>query len=400
MCKTQALWTMLTDKSDNTSAVTANPPSVEMHNEGNNAVITLAGVWTTRSIRRVDTPMREFETSKDFQQAVIDLTNIEMLDTAGAWLIERLRHALEKRGVTVSLKGQLQSWQALFEAVGQAAARSDEIQPVKQPFFFIRFLDTLGRAICSVGDDFIMGMHILGATIRGAQMKLGRRGTIRPAAIVNQIDRMGVGAIPVVVLMSTIIGAIIAQQGAFQLRYFGAEIFVVDLVGILVLREIGVLLTAIMIAGRSGSAITAEIGSMKMREETDALTVIGLNPVGVLVFPRLVALVIALPLLTMVADIAALVGAAGVAWTYSGISPDAFLVRLRDAIDLSTYLAGIIKAPFMAMIIGIIASVEGMKVGGSAESLGERVTASVVKAIFVAIVVDGMFAVFYAAINF
>ena len=132
---------------------------------------------------------------------------------------------------------------------------------------------------------------------------------------------MGVGAIPVVVLMSAIVGAIVAQQGAFQLRYFGAEIFVVDLVGILVLREMGVLLTAIMIAGRSGSAITAEIGSMKMREEVDALKVIGLNPVGVLVFPRLVALVIALPCLTVVANFAALGGAIVVAWLYSGIPP-------------------------------------------------------------------------------
>ena len=200
--------------------------------------------------------------------------------------------------------------------------------------------------------------------------------------------------------MSTIIGAIIAQQGAFQLRYFGAEIFVVDLVGILVLREIGVLLTAIMIAGRSGSAITAEIGSMKMREEIDALTVIGLNPVGVLVFPRLVALGIALPLLTVISDIAALGGAMFVAKAYSGISPDAFITRVRDAIDLTTVFAGFIKAPFMAFIIGIIASVEGMKVGGSAESLGERVTASVVKSIFVVIVVDGVFAIFYAAIDF
>jgi phospholipid/cholesterol/gamma-HCH transport system permease protein len=211
---------------------------------------------------------------------------------------------------------------------------------------------------------------------------------------------MGVGAVPVIVLMSGIIGAIIAQQGAFQLRYFGAEIFVVDLVGILVLREIGVILTAIMVAGRSGSAITAEIGSMKMREEVDALTVIGLNPVGVLVFPRLVALVIALPLLTIIANFAALGGAILVAWTYSDIAPEAFIARLRQSIDITTILAGLIKAPFMALIVGIIASVEGMKTGGSAESLGRRVTASVVKAIFVVIVVDGLFAMFYAAIDF
>jgi phospholipid/cholesterol/gamma-HCH transport system permease protein len=161
-----------------------------------------------------------------------------------------------------------------------------------------------------------------------------------------------------------------------------------------------VLLTAIMIAGRSGSAITAEIGSMKMREEIDALKVIGLNPVGVLIFPRLVALTIALPLLTIVANFAALGGAAIIAWVYSGITFEVFLTRLRDAIDYSTIISGMVKAPFMALIVGVVAALEGMKVGGSAESLGQHVTASVVKSIFVVILVDGLFAMFYAAIDF
>ena len=249
-------------------------------------------------------------------------------------------------------------------------------------------------------NDFLAAMNILGATIRGGQMKLGRGHGINMTAIFYQIDRMGVGAIPVVVLMSAIVGAIVAQQGAYQLSYFGADIFVVDLVGILVLRELGVLMTAIMIAGRSGSAITAEIGSMKMREEVDALTVIGLNPIGVLVFPRLVALVIALPCLSILANFAALGGGIAVSWYYSDIPPVQFIDRLRVAIDVSTIFAGLIKAPFMALIIGIIGAVEGLKVGGSAESLGRHVTASVVKSIFVVIILDGMFAVFYAAIDF
>ena len=252
----------------------------------------------------------------------------------------------------------------------------------------------------SAWKDFLFGMDILGAAIRGAQMKLGRGHAVNPAAIFHQIDRMGIGAIPVVVLISSIVGAIVAQQGAYQLRWFGAEIFIVDLVGILALRELGVLPTAIMVAGRSGSAITAEVGSMKMREEVDALKVIGLNPVGVLVFPRLVALVIAVPCLTIIANGATLAGAMVVAWAYSGIPPEAFIDRLRASIDMSTIFAGLIKAPFMALIIGIVASVEGMKVGGSAESLGQHVTSSVVKAIFVVIVLDGLFAMFYVAIDF
>ena len=159
-------------------------------------------------------------------------------------------------------------------------------------------------------------------------------------------------------------------------------------------------MTAIMVAGRTGSAITAELGSMKMREEIDALTVIGLNPVGVLVFPRLVALVVALPLLTVIADAAALGGAMLMAWFYSDITPQAFIQRMHDWIDLSTIFSGMIKAPFMALIIGVIASMEGLLVHGSAESLGRHVTASVVKAIFFVIVVDGLFSVFYGAIDY
>jgi phospholipid/cholesterol/gamma-HCH transport system permease protein len=206
--------------------------------------------------------------------------------------------------------------------------------------------------------------------------------------------------VPIITLISFLVGAIIAQQGIFQLQRFGATTFVVDLVGILVLRELGVLLTSIMVAGRSGSAFTAEIGSMKMREEIDALRVMGLDPVEVLILPRLLALVISLPLLTFISSMAALFGAMLVAWFYGDISPDVFLVRLRESIGLNTFLVGLIKAPFMALVIGVIACIEGMRVKGSAESLGQRVTSSVVKAIFMVIVMDGLFAIFFAAIDF
>ena len=265
---------------------------------------------------------------------------------------------------------------------------------------FDRVFSPLGGLVMNLVDDMVQAFGIIGSAVRGAQLKLGRGSGLSPAAVFTHLEQMGVNAVPIIALMSFLIGAIIAQQGAFQLRYFGAEIFVVDLVGILQLREIGVLLTAIMIAGRTGSAITAEIGSMKMREEIDALQVMGLNPVGVLIFPRLLALTIALPLLTIIANFSALAGAAVVANVYSGVTLEVFLSRLQSAIDVSTVVSGMLKAPFMALIIGIVASVEGFKVGGSAESLGKHVTASVVKAIFVVILVDGLFAMFYAAINF
>jgi phospholipid/cholesterol/gamma-HCH transport system permease protein len=360
----------------------------------------LSGAWTTRTVAAVDAEVRKIEARKGAGTMVLDLSGVERIDTAGAWLIDRLIKSAESQGTSTRLEGQSQVASILLDAIREASEKGGEETVEQRPNFVIAILESIGRGVYAMLDDFLAAMSILGSTIRGAQMKLGRGHAVNLAAIFNQIDRMGVGAIPVVVLMSAIVGAIVAQQGAFQLRYFGADIFVVDLVGILVLRELGVLMTAIMVAGRSGSAITAEIGSMKMREEVDALTVIGLNPVGVLVFPRLVALVIALPCLTILANFAALGGAILVSWMYSDIAPAAFVDRLRLSIDLSTIFAGLIKAPFMAMIIGILASVEGLKVGGSAESLGQHVTASVVKSIFIVIILDGMFAIFFAAIDF
>ncbi|WP_413818691.1 MlaE family lipid ABC transporter permease subunit [Shinella sp.] len=330
----------------------------------------------------------------------IDLSGVAEMDTAGAWLLRRAITERQAGGADVSLTDREGAHYAdLISALPEKLAEPGDDDGERKTLFE-RVFEPVGRIMMDVWDDTVAAMFILGSAVRGAQLKLGRQSGLSPAAIVHQIDRMGVRAVPIILLMSFLIGAIIAQQGAFQLRYFGAEVFVVDLVGILQLREIGVLLTAIMIAGRSGSAITAEIGSMKMREEIDALKVMGLSPIGVLVFPRLVALTIALPLLTIIANFAALLGAAFVSWSYSGITFDTFLSRLREAIDLSTIVSGMIKAPFMALIIGIVASVEGLKVGGSAESLGRHVTAAVVKSIFVVILVDGLFAMFYAAIDF
>ena len=393
---------MLFKRRSDASRQAADPatPTVSVSEAGDGRVISLAGNWTTATVAETDSTLREIEGRPAARRLQVDLSGIRRLDTAGAWIIHRLVSGLKEGGAEVALAGVSADAETLISAVRDATAEEAEAAKPPRDWFVIRLLEATGRAVFQAIEETKLGLHILGATIRGAQMKLGRGHAVNPAAVASHIDRMGIGAIPVVALMSAIVGGIIAQQGAFQLRFFGAEIFVVDLVGILVLRELGVLMTAIMLAGRTGSAITAEIGSMKMREEVDALTVIGLNPVGVLVFPRLVALMIALPCLTVIANFAALGGAMVVAWTYSDIPPEAFIDRLHGGIDLSTIFAGLIKAPFMALIIGIISSVEGMKVEGSAESLGRRVTASVVKAIFIVIVVDGFFAMFYAAIDF
>ncbi|AYM05464.1 MULTISPECIES: ABC transporter permease [Agrobacterium] len=377
----------------------ANPAAITEDDSvsGGGLRFVMSGSWRNSNLSGVFPSLEKIEKSRSAGAVEIDLSAVEAIDTTGAWIIQRLRKDLEVNGATVTVTGN----DHIEEVIGQLPEKVEmEGEAGPKEGLAERIFAPIGKAVIQNGADFLAGMYILGSAVRGAQMKLGRGRGVSPAAIVNQIDHMGVRAVPIIMLMSFLIGAIIAQQGAFQLRYFGAEVFVVDLVGILQLREIGVLLTAIMIAGRSGSAITAEIGSMKMREEIDALKVIGLNPVGVLVFPRLVALTIALPLLTILANFAALFGAAIVALLYSGITFEVFLSRLHGAVEESTIAAGMIKAPFMALIIGIVAAVEGMKVGGSAESLGQHVTSSVVKSIFVVILVDGLFAIFYAAIDF
>lgn len=376
-------------------------PSIEADKDGVSVRLTLAGDWLARTVGSVEAKAAETGRADLGSRVVVDCAGIGRIDTSGAYVIQAMTRALGEKGASVETEGLGGANDALFAAVRKSIESDRTTAPAQRKGFSpLAPVERLGKTVAGLGAEFMAGLNILGASLYGAGRRLTGRQRTRPAAIVNQMDRMGVRALPIIALMSFLIGGIVAQQGAFQLRYFGAEIFVIDLVGILTLRELGVLLTAIMVAGRSGSAITAEIGSMRMREEVDALQVIGLNPIGVLVFPRLLALVIVLPLLTVVANISALLGAGLVVWTYSGITPDAFLTRLREVADVASLSAGLIKAPFMALIIGIVASVEGMRVGGSAESLGRHVTSSVVKAIFLVILVDGIFAIFYAAIGF
>lgn len=377
-------------------------PSIEAEKRDGGVRLHLSGDWLARSIGSIETTAAETGRTDLGSSIVVDCGDIGRIDTSGAYLIETMSRALVAKGATVEIEGLGGSNETLFGAVRKSldTERTGSAGSSRRRFRPLAPVEGLGRTMAGLGAEFVAGLNILGASLYGAGRRLTGKQRTRPAAIVNQMDRMGVRALPIIALMSFLIGGIVAQQGAFQLRYFGAEIFVIDLVGILTLRELGVILTAIMVAGRSGSAITAEIGSMRMREEVDALQVIGLNPIGVLVFPRLVALVIVLPLLTVVANLSALLGAGIVVWVYSGITPDAFMQRLREVVDIASLSAGLIKAPFMALIIGIVASVEGMRVGGSAESLGRHVTSSVVKAIFLVILVDGIFAIFYAAIGF
>src|SRR4051812_25407717 len=255
------------------------------------------------------------------------------------------------------------------------------------------------RQVHGAREDITIFLQMLGALFMALIGVLRRPRSLRLTSLIYQLYRIGWQAIPIVVLITFLIGAIIAQQGFFHFRRFGAESYTVDMVGILVLRELGVLIVAIMVAGRSGSAYTAELGSMKMREEIDALSTMGLDPVHVLILPRVAALVIALPILAFIGSIAALYGGGLVAQFYGGMAPAIYIARLHEAISVTHFEVGILKAPFMALVIGVVACSEGLRVKGSAESLGRQTTTSVVKSIFLVIVLDGLFAIFFASIG-
>ena len=263
----------------------------------------------------------------------------------------------------------------------------------------LRTLNDLGRAVEDTARGFVPFLNMFGAVGAALLNSVSKPKSFRLTSAVHHLDRVGWQAIPIILLITFLIGCIISQQGFFHFRRFGADIYVVDMVGILVLREIGVLIVAIMVAGRSGSSYTAELGSMKMREEVDALQTMGLDPVAVLILPRVLALIIVLPILTFLGSMAALYGAGLVAWLYGGMSSATFIERLKEAISITHFKVGMIKAPFMALVIGIVACTEGLRVQGSAELLGLQTTNSVVKSIFMVIVLDGLFAIFFASIG-
>ena len=269
----------------------------------------------------------------------------------------------------------------------------------KAPNRLLAALDGVGRAAAGLISDVLVFLAMFGELSVAFGRVMRRPRSFRLTSTVYQLYRVGWQAVPIMVLITFLIGGIIAQQGIFHFRKFGADAYVVDMVGILVLREIGVLLVSIMIAGRSGSSYTAELGAMKMREEIDALRTMGFDPVEVLILPRIIALVCALPILTFLGSMAALYGGGLVAWLYGGMSPAVFIARLKEAISVTHFEVGMIKAPFMALAIGIVACSEGLNVKGSAESLGTQTTTSVVKSIFLVIVLDGVFAIFFASIG-
>lgn len=331
------------------------------------------------------------------QALVIDIKGLTRIDTAGAWVLVDLQRRASLNGHELTIEGAGDAQAQLIDVVRQNMPPQDtkvpqaKTLPDRLAAFGELVVTSLGKAV-----DLIAFLGQVVATIATIIRHPSR---LRLTSLVHHCQQVGFDAVPIVALMAFLIGVVLAFQGAAQLRQFGAEVFVVDLIAISVLRELGILLTAIIVAGRSGSAFTAAIGTMKMREEIDAMRTIGLDPVTILVVPRVLALIIMLPALGFIADISGLVGGAVMSWIELGVSPAVFQSRLVSNTDVWHFSVGMIKAPFFALIIGIVGCYEGMMVGGDAESLGRRTSISVVLSIFLVIVMDAMFSIFFAVVG-
>ncbi len=371
-------------------------PAVALTRDASGSVLAFSGTFTVYHARLADELLRELALPRG-GSVIIDLSGVTRLDTTGAYLAHRTELKLLEGGAKVTYRCPDADWLSLIKAIA-----SHDAKPTAPPEHLNPLVKLLARFGAALEGTWQGGREALGFT--GQIFEALGRAIINPrrlrfTSLVHHIEQAGIDAIPIVFMMSFLVGSVTAYQGAEQLARFGAEVFTVNLVAVSFLREVGILLTAIMVAGRSGSAFTAQIGSMKMREEIDAMRVLGLDPVEVLVLPRVLALVICLPLLGFIADLAGMLGGGIVAMLELGMSPTAYLDQFRASLGEWTFWVGIIKAPVFAFLIGLIGCYEGMRVTGSAESVGRRTTQSVVEGIFVVIIADAFFSIMFAELG-
>jgi phospholipid/cholesterol/gamma-HCH transport system permease protein len=367
------------------------PADFTFEDKAGQKTVVLSGDWTARGL--VDAGERLLRAVNDRQVVDIDLTTITRCDTAGAYAILRAADARETEG-KISASSRTQR---LLQLVGEAVKVEPDISPPVGGFYAL--LERIGRGVFGLADDLYSTLAFLGHLLTAIGRALVKPSRIRWAPVVSLAERAGLDAIPIVAITTFFIGAVVALLGANLLTQFGAQVFAVELIGISVLREFNILITAILLAGRSASSFAAEIGSMKMNQEVDAMQVMGVDPYEALVLPRFAALLITIPLLTFVATLAGLAGGLLVTWTALDLSPGFFLQRMVDNVGVTHFWIGLSKAPVMAMVIAAIGCRQGMEVGNDVESLGRRVTAAVVHAIFAIIAIDAVFALIYMELN-
>ena len=356
-------------------------------------VLSLGGAWVTQRLSKREAGL-ENTPSDGARQVRIDISAIEAMDTAGAWLVYRAVRHYHEAGLAVELLGSGAGTASLIETVARNDVPCPSPPPAENPFVAV-FL-RVGQASFFVGREARDLTNFLGMVVVALMGTLARPWRLRLVALTSHIEQAGLNALPIVGLISFLIGVVLAYQGADQLARFGAQVFTVNLVGVGVLREMGVILTAIMVAGRSGSAYTAQIGTMVVNEEVDAMRTTGLDPMEVLVLPRVIALVLVMPVLTFYADMMGLLGGAVMATSVLDISFVRFARQINEAVPLWSFWVGIIKAPIFGFIIALVGCYEGLKVSRSAESVGNQTTRAVVEAVFLVIVLDAFFSILFS----
>lgn len=327
----------------------------------------------------------------------VDLSGAKRIDTSIGWALALKRNRVTDAGAAFEIDGANEDIAQIIEEVTEALPKPDPPPPPVNRFRVA--IEGVGRGVAEFGATFREFAGFLGLFLVRLTQSLIHPRRFRMTALIHHCQSAGLGAVPIVTLMSFLIGIVLAFQGAMQLQEFGAEIYVVDLITISIVRELGILLTAVVVAGRTASAYTAAIGSMKMREEIDAMRTLGIDPAEALIVPRVLALVLMLPILGLLSNVSGIVGGALMAWIDLGVSPSMFRIRMIEATDLSNVVVGMVKAPVFALIIGLIGCQAGMMVGSTAESLGDMTSKAVVAAIFAVIVVDAVFSVFFAQIG-
>lgn len=370
-------------------------PSFDVQTGSDATTISLSGAWTTLHLAAVE---RAFLRSvKDAAHSIaLNLTGISSIDTNGAWLVEQFNRKADALGKSCTVTGASENAGVLLETVKNRPKSPEKHKP--DPFY-ITLLYDIGETVVTESKTTLHIVGFLGEVLVALVRSCIKPKRFRTTAFFYHLEHVGLRGIPIIALLSFLIGMVLAYMGSQQLQKFGAQVFVIQLVQVSVLRELGILLTAIVIAGRSGSAFTAQIGAMIANEEVRAMKTTGLDPVDTLVIPRVLALIIMLPILGFIADIMGLLGGALMVWQSLDIGLSGFIIRLQETLNLNDFYVGLVKAPFFAVVIATVGCFQGLQVTGSAESVGRLTTTSVIESIFAVIVIDAGFAIFFAAIG-
>lgn len=366
-----------------TDSVLAGPAGLVVGQDG---AVYCDGSWTLPQLADLEQRLAAFPWPEE--ALVCDATRISAMDTGGAWLLQRNLNELRQRGLQVDVRGLRPAFVTLLQIVSTTPVEATPVVAPARPG-----LERIGRAAWHEGAAVSNGLTFLGESLTVLFHLLLSPRSIRWRAVVRSLEMDGFNALPIVGLLSFLMGVVIAYQGAEQLRTFGANIFIVDLVGVSLLREIAPIVTAILVAGRSGSAYAAQLGTMKVTEELDAIRTLGLSPIELLVVPKVLALVIALPLLTVYADAVGVFGGMLIASSQLSVSFTEFLTRFEDAVALRHFLIGIGKMPVFAAIVALVGCYQGLQIRGGVDDVGRRTTVSVVQAIFLVIVLDALFSI-------